>query len=101
MRLAPAVACLIILVLGGCTKTKYSNPNATQGQFLEDRNECLEQAHEDYSKASSSASDANQNKNMLLDCRVWFSCMGALGYVVDNKNGNLVFPPGKVVPCAR
>jgi hypothetical protein len=78
---------------------RFSDPTATQQQFMKDRYACMQEARQvrsnavvtsvpQYGGVGSARTDVIISRPLLL------GCMGARGYVVDPK-GSLVAPPRK------
>jgi len=75
-------------MLNGCAAQQqmhWAKPGATQEAFMSDRYACIQQTP--------------QNNAGAYDRALLINCMEAHGYSED-PNGNLVAPPGAIVPTA-
>jgi hypothetical protein len=61
---------------------RYTRPDTTQEQFMQDRYECLQEAQ----------------RGPATSCTLISACMGARGYLL-NPAGDLAPPPGMGVAC--
>jgi hypothetical protein len=61
---------------------RYTRPNTTQQQFMQDRYECLQEAQ----------------RGPVPSCSLISACMGARGYVLSSE-GDLAPPANMVVAC--
>jgi hypothetical protein len=95
---------LILLILGvaGCTAniTRWSNPDVTQQQFMQDRYACLTQAEQPSSGSFFNAYGGAASSRIVASCGVYKACMGAKGYTLD-PNGTLATPQGMEASCNR
>ena len=89
-------ACLIGLVLSGCSTTRWDRPDTDQRQFLRDRYDCIKKAQIErvgysYNAFGGSGSAALETSKVLFT-----SCMTAMGYL-PNRDGALEVPEGMAV----
>ena len=92
---------LAVLMLAGCgTTQRFTRPETTQAQFMQDRYACMQQAEQQYSSAFANQFVLTAGSETRPNCGVWLSCLGARGYVVD-PNGSLAAPKDMIVHCHR
>jgi predicted small lipoprotein YifL len=79
-------AAAILVALAACVvqppAQRYTRPDTTQQQFMQDRYECLQEAQ----------------RGPVASCSLISSCMGARGYILT-PGGDLAPPPGMAVAC--
>jgi hypothetical protein len=76
----------ILLTLAACVvqppAQRYTRPDTTQAQFMQDRYECLQESQ----------------RGPVPSCSLISACMGARGYML-NPEGDLAPQPGMAVAC--
>jgi hypothetical protein len=79
-------AVAILLALAACVvrpaPQRYTRPDTTQEQFMQDRYGCLQESQ----------------RGPVPSCSLISACMGAHGYTLD-PGGDLAPPPGMAVAC--
>jgi hypothetical protein len=65
---------------------------------MKDRYECLQEAQQRTSGAVVDAYGGAAKSQVVTNCGLWVSCLGARGYTLD-PSGKLSAPPGMAVHC--
>jgi hypothetical protein len=101
MRIVLPVAAIVFLAACAFEPLHYgpwTKAGATEEEFMKDRYECLQQAQQRVSGAFVNGYGGAASSEVVSNCGVWVSCMGARGYTLD-PNGNLNAPQEMVVRC--
>jgi hypothetical protein len=101
--------CVILsgaLLVNGCATAPppalrwTSNNNATQQQWLNDRNTCYTETQQRISDPSADQPTINPNRVDGPICRAFNACLAARGYTRSDASGALTIPEDASVKCA-
>jgi hypothetical protein len=97
MRFSGVVFAVTALALAGCAEdlpaVKWSKPDTSYDQFVQDRAACVSQTREE-SQPFFVAGQRYAGRSDALDSGLFFSCMNASGYRQDPKG--FAAPPDSV-----
>jgi hypothetical protein len=81
-----SIGAAVVVLLASCVvqppAQRYTRPNTTQEQFMQDRYECLQESQ----------------RGPIPSCSLISACMGARGYALS-PDGDLAPPAGMAVAC--